>query len=396
MSDLTERLIRSAEIGHILRVGKLLDEGADVNAQGPNAGALHMAAFNGYVNIVKLLVKRGADIELASAQGFTALHLAASNGRGKVVRALLKANANPNSVTPEGGTPLHVAVASGHADAARSLIKGGADLSIKDGNGRVALHFAVGDLSILKALLKAGADPNPRDNKDNTPLRLAVLGILRSRDRFDGWISEGSNGSVTVKYEAIKGMLFYTKGSQKPRQLPTGELRQIARLDWAPRGLSAFLVGVDIALALVKAGADPMIGNHKGFTSLHEAASLGDPRLLKAMVKCKGVDWLARTTGNSTPIHSAAGSERPDGIKLMLKSVDSKQINVVDRNGYTPLHTAAYSGGPAEIFRALLRAGADPTAKTTRLFFGTKVGTTPLELARERSNEDAISVLSEA
>ncbi|RMJ29023.1 ankyrin repeat-containing protein [Aspergillus sp. HF37] len=56
---------------------------------------LHEAAGKGYVEIVKLLIEHGADLN-SKSNGLTALMAAAENGRGAVVEELLQAGANPN------------------------------------------------------------------------------------------------------------------------------------------------------------------------------------------------------------------------------------------------------------------------------------------------------------
>lgn len=69
----------------------LLDAGADVNQQTDCITTpIHFAAYNGYTDIVNLLIKRGANIVIADRFGIAPIHSAAQNGHEEVVKILLK------------------------------------------------------------------------------------------------------------------------------------------------------------------------------------------------------------------------------------------------------------------------------------------------------------------
>lgn len=127
----------------------LCDYGADPNA-GVNAALVHSE-----LDATKTLLKRGAELDLPAAaalgmmdavhqmlkstddeQRQSALAMAAQNNATEVVRLLLKAGADPNRYNPPGGhshcTALQSAIAMGHIDVVKVLVEAGADLSIKD------------------------------------------------------------------------------------------------------------------------------------------------------------------------------------------------------------------------------------------------------------------------
>ena len=92
---------------------RLMDEGADVNAPDPALGVrpLSYAALFGRVEMVKLLLQRGADANGANRDGGTALHGAAFLGRASVARDLLKAGADPKIKNERGETALEATLA---------------------------------------------------------------------------------------------------------------------------------------------------------------------------------------------------------------------------------------------------------------------------------------------
>jgi ankyrin repeat protein len=90
---------------------------------------------------VKILISSGANVNLASGDGFTALHSACSSdfdipGRGAdTVRILLNAGADVKKKDGLGMTPLHWAAFNGHEQMAKVLLEYRAPLNIKENNG---------------------------------------------------------------------------------------------------------------------------------------------------------------------------------------------------------------------------------------------------------------------
>ena len=82
------------------------------------------------IEMCDLLRKKGANINAAltkkSANGWTALHYAAINGDAELVKYLIKYGANVNKSTGEGSTPLYLAKLGNHDDVISVLKKAGA------------------------------------------------------------------------------------------------------------------------------------------------------------------------------------------------------------------------------------------------------------------------------
>jgi hypothetical protein len=76
-----------------------------------------------------------------------------------------------------GKTALHIVTNNNNLKCLNVLIQAGVNVEIADDyDGRTALHYAAhfGDVVVLKQLIKAGADVNVKDNRGETPLRIAT------------------------------------------------------------------------------------------------------------------------------------------------------------------------------------------------------------------------------
>ncbi|PVH77515.1 ankyrin [Cadophora sp. DSE1049] len=121
--------------------------------------AMHMAAEKGHEDVVKFLLARRFNPDVASEQGWTALHYFAKQGKELAVDLLLSANADPNiRIEFSGMTPTHCAVMNSHKSTVEYLLKArDIDTTIKDRLGRTALMCAIDD-SIAELLSPARID----------------------------------------------------------------------------------------------------------------------------------------------------------------------------------------------------------------------------------------------
>jgi ankyrin repeat protein len=111
------------------------------------------------------------------SKGHTALHIAVQRRDLPWIDYLLGLNANANVADKEGTTPLTMAAQMGFTEAVSLLSERGARVDVPNSAGETPLMFAVHrrDLGLLRVLLRAGADPDRRDNSGRSARDYAAL-----------------------------------------------------------------------------------------------------------------------------------------------------------------------------------------------------------------------------
>jgi len=114
--------------------------------------ALHIAAATYRTELVRTLIKAGADVHAQNRLGDQPIHAAAVGGPGSrswspaaqaaTIASLIKAGADPNAADKRGVTPLHRAVRTRCAAAVRTLLENGADPARKNGRGSTPMLLA--------------------------------------------------------------------------------------------------------------------------------------------------------------------------------------------------------------------------------------------------------------
>ena len=140
---------------------------------------LHIAAQEGDVQKMRKLINNGADVNAVGPQKATPLFFTANTGSVEAARLLLNNGADINFAIPEGGTALHSALLKGHADLALFLIDKGADIHKATYTNVQPLHVAAlsGLPLVVRRLIQEGADIHAVTAKEQNPLLLALLGF---------------------------------------------------------------------------------------------------------------------------------------------------------------------------------------------------------------------------
>ncbi|MCI8403125.1 MAG: hypothetical protein HFI38_13725 [Lachnospiraceae bacterium] len=187
--------------------------------------AVHLAARKGHTGMLKVMIEKGVDINLAkdapAPAGITPLHEACAYGQIEAAKLLIAAGANDTLKNLDGETPAHTLLIHKpfgkplntelqaqllrelkHLDIARNdgktplllltfrdeelaslLLERGVDVNHADNNGMTAMMLNP-DKDIIKLLLKAGADLSLTDNDGNTVLHYALMEYAESAARY--------------------------------------------------------------------------------------------------------------------------------------------------------------------------------------------------------------------
>lgn len=175
-------LLECAENGNIEVCRVVLAAGSDLESRDIlNRTPLHLAAIFDHIEICQALVESGANLEAGLQRGkvqpagYRALHLAAIHANPEVCEFLTSVGADIEAKDVNGYTPLITITAnasSGDAvdpnrllECARQLIRHGADVNASDGGGWTPLHWLGANWDLLpnaeafaRLLLKAGAN----------------------------------------------------------------------------------------------------------------------------------------------------------------------------------------------------------------------------------------------
>lgn len=119
----------AAGAGHLNIVKLLIEHGADVNHHTKNLSTpVRAACFDGRLDVIRYLVNHKADINLPNIYNNTCLMITAYKGHVAVVEFLLENDALLNEQANCGATALHYAAECGHLDVCTVLLDYGAVL----------------------------------------------------------------------------------------------------------------------------------------------------------------------------------------------------------------------------------------------------------------------------
>ena len=140
--------------------------------------ALHMAAAAFRRSTARLLVEKGAPLDVRNRRGAQPLHYAADanwwnpEAQSEVITYLLSVGADPHAADANGATPLHRAVRTRSAMAVRALLKGGADVRATNKNGSTPLDLA-------RRPTGRGGAGSPRAREQQAAIIEMLLGAAR-------------------------------------------------------------------------------------------------------------------------------------------------------------------------------------------------------------------------
>ncbi len=377
----------------------LLARGADPNAK----PYLLSAARSGNPGLARLLLDNGGNTEFINAAGETALHHAAMNDFLEVVRVLLDRGADIEARDDViRRTALLYAAQSASLELVTLLLDRGAEINIQDDTRDTPLHLAFENSpAVVELLLDRGADPTIEGNGGITPCNrasrwegyagtplegrmcraeaVAVLDTIERAERPDfgpvstitphlrpgytefdlHWISETPLHRTVVEGDITEVQRALTQGGDLNAQATIRLTDAETDRQWSgmtPLHLAALNSNPAVTEALLARGANVNARSHHGLTPLHTAARLGGSQHVRALLN-GGAQIEARDDDGRTPLHWALEGD-PNIPGLLLDW--GANIEAKNNDGFTPLHWAAAYMEAAAFF--LVRRAADTMA----------------------------------
>ncbi|CAI8033700.1 E3 ubiquitin-protein ligase MIB2 [Geodia barretti] len=145
----------------------------------PQPDVLVRLATKGHAQILDSLLKKWPDQVNVLHDGKTLLHIAAAEGRLNAVQVLLEHNADIATAGSSGAIPLHSAVQLNHYQVVKLLLDKGSDVNKRAARGTTPVHLAatLGFSRVLRLLIQhPDSDINAQNEARETPLHLSCLG----------------------------------------------------------------------------------------------------------------------------------------------------------------------------------------------------------------------------
>uniref|UniRef100_A0A669BMZ3 Ankyrin repeat domain 6b n=1 Tax=Oreochromis niloticus TaxID=8128 RepID=A0A669BMZ3_ORENI len=261
---LSERLLVASHKGQVDSVVQLINKGAKVAVTKYGRSPLHLAAYKGHIEVVRVLLKAGCNLDIQDDGEQTALHRAAVVGNSDIINALIQESCALDRQDKDGNTALHEVSWHGFTQSVKLLVKAGANVYTKNKAGNTPLHLACqnGHAQSAKVLLLGGSRPDSKNHAGDTCLHVAArynhLAVIR--------ILLGAYCSVSEKNLA-------------------GD---------TPLHVAAILNHKKAIRLLLEAGADSRISNNAGLTALDQAREHNNPEVALLLTKAPQVQSFVR------------------------------------------------------------------------------------------------------
>ncbi|XP_058134543.1 ankyrin repeat and SOCS box protein 3 isoform X3 [Dasypus novemcinctus] len=205
----------AASQGHWKIIQILLEAGADPNTTTlEETTPLFLAVENGQIDVLRLLLQHGANVNGSHSMcGWNTLHQASFQENAEIIKLLLKKGANKECQDDFGITPLFVAAQYGKLESLRILISSGANVNCQALDKATPLFIAAqeGHIKCVELLLSSGADPDLYCNEDNWQLPIhaaAQMGHAKILDLlipFTNRVCDTGPDKVSPVYSAVFG-----------------------------------------------------------------------------------------------------------------------------------------------------------------------------------------------
>ncbi|KAL4766789.1 ankyrin repeat-containing domain protein [Aspergillus nidulans var. acristatus] len=374
-------LYKAAQFGSENILQYLLDQGADPTKPTVEGWtALHITAFNGHTRAAALLVKDGR-IGLDDgtvSYGFTPLHKAVESNSLQIIRLLLDAGANINSLTSENVTPLYLAAKLDRPFVVEELLRRGARVNLTTRANWSSLHVAIskGHKDVIKRLLKyrEKLDLDLRTKEGDTALSMAQA---NGHQDVVEWLSNPK--AIELKQQSMGGIT----GGMMARSTSANSDAWFQKLSELADILSPEEVTekTNVKIAIIDSGILP---DHPNMGQVKDYRDFVDGQ---DAIKCDntghgstGVDLICRVLSDHNPeIYVARVFERSQGTEVEANRIATAMKHARMVWGVDIIALAAGFDNPTEelatqvslarINKVLIFAAASNTGNLNRITF---------------------------
>ncbi|ARF02767.1 SWPV1-193 [Shearwaterpox virus] len=361
----------------------LIDRGCNINAlDNHNFTPLHIAVSHKMWNIINLLIYNDANVSLMAVTGDTAFeHGIKSISRLSDIKKLLyyynmykcKVTLKPCNVKNYKNKILKYLISSGIID-----------VNSVDEYNRTLLHYIVDtkNYNTINLLIDNGASINAKDVKDETPLHKSII-----TDASIHVVKTCLNAGAEVNAVDIfnRTPLYYaldTKHNIKIIKLLLDNGANINirdKYDSTPLHKASSInssKGYKIVNLLLSRGADINAKNIYGVTPLHKSVMVcGRTSLIRTLIK-HGADVNAKDMYGRTPLHEVSNCCNISYYIIKMLLQNGAEIDARDNNGNTPIYTALHE---EKSLRAFVSNGS-------RINIVNNMGVSPLERLLESNH----------
>ncbi|XP_023315856.1 ankyrin-1-like [Trichogramma pretiosum] len=386
---------------------------------------LHFALDCGHEQIAKWLLRRGADLNLANARGWTPLHFISAQKKdyADLLQTFLEISdeqTRPIQIDArdsDDNTPLHFALNGGHEQKAEWLLRRGADINLANAWGSTPLHSIsagnkdhadlLGTFFEISDELNRTVEVDARNKRGETPLHHAirhghkkVFELLLRRDANpnladnDGWTA--LHTICIVADDSGWAKMLFEISEENNRQV---QIDVQCTHNCTPLHLALIKVELrEVAELLLRKGAATNLVDWKGSTPLHTVCRSDDDDqdLARMLIDISNeennpVEVDARDKLGRTPLHLALAERNCRVVEYLLKL--GADPNLTDKNGFSPLHVISKDlYDDAELLELFFDASKEAD-RPVRVDVQDKKGRTPLQLAVANLSLDKVDVL---
>lgn len=333
----------------------ILERGADINAQNTLGDtALHLAVRKDLRKQGELLLAKGADIFRTNKNGELALTLALKNPLKPI--DWLFTSATMVERDSQGDTILHYIARLGLKDMVGVVLLRGADINARNANGETAIFQCIKSDSdeVVKILKQAGASLTNRDVLGNTAIIASVLWNAKKSilalDPSAEELNAANLSGKTALHEAIRKGNSYmiTYIISKKANIDARDNQGLTPLHEALKAKR-----IDIMQTLTSSGADVEERDDSGSTCLLEAVRTKNKEACELLIS-KGAYIHAKDARSDTPFISAL----MQGKETLSLIITSETVSMRSEDGKTPLHVLCAAKPAKELIQFLILSGA--------------------------------------